>query len=99
MGTVRKRYPAISISTTSRHGKNVAGWTIPPLAPQELIDDMQSFVGALVQEICGKTNRIRRSDSEPRSTDNTDQQSAELAAMFRNSPLIKQFGQGKDSEA
>jgi hypothetical protein len=98
MGMVRKRYPAISITTTSRHGKNVAGWTIPPLAPQGIIDDMQSSVEALVQDICGKANRMRHSDTEPRSTVNTEQLSVKVATKIQNSAVIKQLGKRKDSE-
>ena len=98
MVTVRKRYPAISITTTARHGKNFTGWTIPPLAPQELIDDMQSFVEALVREICGKTNRMWPPDSEPRFAVINDEYRASLAAAIRNSPILKQFGKRIDPE-
>jgi hypothetical protein len=97
MGMVRKRYPAISIMTTSRHGKNVAGWTIPPLAPQRLIDDMQSLVEALVQDICAKVNRMRRSDSEPRTTVNTEQQMGQAATRVEGSAVVKQLRMPKDS--
>jgi len=98
MGMVRKRYPAISITTTSRHGKNVAGWTIPPLAPQELKDDMQSSVEALVQDIYAKANRMRRSDSEPRTLVYTEQHGVDAATMIENWPLLKQLGKPKDRE-
>jgi hypothetical protein len=98
MGMVRKRYPAISIMTTSRHGKNVAGWAIPPLAPQELIDDMQSSVEALVQDICAKVNQMRRSDSEPRTTVNTVQQREQVETRVEGSAVVKQLGKPKDRE-
>jgi len=98
IGMVRKRYPAISIMTTSRHGKNVAGWTIPPLAPQGLIDDMQSFVEALVQDICAKANQMRRSDSEPRTGVITAEQREDVLTKIRSSELFEQLLMPKDSE-
>jgi hypothetical protein len=98
MGMVRKRYPAISIMTTSRHGKNVAGWTFPPLAPQGLIDDMQSLVEALVQDICVKANRMRRSDSEPRTLVITAEQREDALTKIRSSELWEQLQTPKDSE-
>jgi hypothetical protein len=98
MGMVRRRYPAISITTTSRHGKNVAGWTIPPLAPQGLIDDMQSSVEALVQDICEKANRMRRSDSEPRTLVITAEQREDMLTRIRSSELWEQLQTPKDSE-
>jgi len=98
MGMVHKWYLAISITTTSRHGKNVAGWTIPPLAPQGLIDDMQSFVEALVHDICAKANRMRRYDSEPRTADITAAQREEVLTKIRSSELLEQLQMPKDSE-
>jgi len=98
MGIVRKRYPAISIMTTSRHGKNVAGWTIPPLAPQGLIDDMQSSVEGLVQDICAKVNQMRRSDSEPRIADITEEQREDVLTKVQSSEFLEQLRRQKDLE-
>ena len=69
MGLVKQRYKGITTKTTSRHGKNVAGWRIPPSIPPELVADMESAARTAVNEICGKVNRFRRSDSEPRAGD------------------------------
>jgi hypothetical protein len=98
MGMVRKRYPAISIMTTSRLGIKVAGWNIPPLVPQILIDDMQSFVEALVQDICAKANRMLHSDSQPRTTDITAEQREYALTDIRSSKLFEQLQMPEDSE-
>jgi len=66
LGLVEQRYKGITIKTTSRHGKYVAGWRIPPSIPPELVADMESAARTAVNEICGKVNRFRRSYSEPR---------------------------------
>jgi len=80
------------------HGKNLAGWTILPLAPQGLIDDLQSFVEALVYDICMKANRMRRSDSEPRTADITVAQRVEVLTKIQSSELLEQLQMPKDSE-
>ena len=71
LGLVEQRYKGITIKTTSRHGKYVAGWRISPSIPPELAADMESAVRAVVKKICGKVKRIRRSDSEQRTGDAT----------------------------
>jgi hypothetical protein len=95
IGMVHKRFPAISIRTTCRRGRNVAGWTFPPIAPQELMYDMQSSVEAHVQDICAKTKPVRRSDCEPTFTLNTEQLRLKVVAKIQNSGAVKRVRKWK----
>ena len=65
LGLVRKYYP-ITIIVSTHHGKNVAGWSLPPLTPPEISRGVEDHLNSYISEIRCKALRERRSDSEPR---------------------------------
>ncbi|KAF8429345.1 hypothetical protein BGX38DRAFT_1278247 [Terfezia claveryi] len=66
MGSVKKRYPNITIMVSTHHGKNVSGWRLPPLTPLEISREVEDHINSCIEEIRCKATRERRSDSEPR---------------------------------
>ena len=66
MGSVKKRYPNITILVSTHHGKNVCGWRLPPLTPLEVRQEVENHINSCIEEITYKANQERRSDSEPR---------------------------------
>ena len=66
LGLVRKYYPNITIMVSTHHGKNVAGWRLPPLTPLEISRGVEDHVNSYIGEIRCKALRERRLDSEPR---------------------------------
>ena len=67
LGLVRKYYPNIRIMVSTHHGKNVAGWRLPPLTPPEISRGVEDHLNSYIGEISCKALRERRSDSEPRA--------------------------------
>jgi len=66
MGSVKKRYPNITIMVSTHHGKNVSGWRLPPLTPLEIRQEVEDHINSCIEEIRCKATQERRSDSEPR---------------------------------
>ena len=66
MGSVKKRYPNITIMVSTHHAKNVSGWRLPPLAPREIRREVEDHINSCIEEIKCKVTQERRSDSEPR---------------------------------
>ncbi|RPB28679.1 hypothetical protein L211DRAFT_833665 [Terfezia boudieri ATCC MYA-4762] len=66
MGSVKKRYPNITIIVSTHHGKNVSGWRLPPLTPLEISREVEDHINSCIEEIRCKATRERRSDSEHR---------------------------------
>jgi hypothetical protein len=66
MGSVKKRYPNITIMVSTHHGKNVCGWTLPPSTPPEISLGVKNHINSCIEEIRCQATRERRSDSEPR---------------------------------
>ncbi|KAF8436194.1 hypothetical protein BGX38DRAFT_1274595 [Terfezia claveryi] len=66
MGSVKKRYPNITIMVSTHHGKNVSGWRLPPLTPLEIRREVEDHINSCIEEIRCKATQERRSDSEPR---------------------------------
>ena len=52
---------------STHHGKNIAGWSLPPLTPPEISRGVEDHLNSYIGEIKCKALRERRSDSEPRA--------------------------------
>jgi hypothetical protein len=66
MDVIMRHYPHIKITVSSHHGKNVAGWRVPPSTPPTVLGGLHDHINSTVAEIRYKTIRERRSESEPR---------------------------------
>ena len=67
LGLVRKYNPKITILVSTHHGKNVAGWRLPPLTPPEISRGVEEHLNSEISEIRYKALRQRCSDSVPRA--------------------------------
>jgi len=66
MGLAKTSYPNITITISTNHGKNVAGWRLPPSVSPEISRMLEHHVQSSVEEIRSKAVRERRSDSASR---------------------------------
>jgi hypothetical protein len=62
----KRQYPHITVSVTSFHGKNVAGWRAPHSTPPTILAGVDRHVNSAIREFFSTAMRQRRSDSEPR---------------------------------
>ncbi|KAF8540405.1 hypothetical protein BDD12DRAFT_880534 [Trichophaea hybrida] len=92
MGLIKKWYPNITIMVSTHHGKNVAGWRLPPLIPREISQGVEDHIQSTIAEIRSKAIRERRSDSEPRVFDSAFGQEAAAAALGRFKRPLKYSG-------
>ncbi|RPB18593.1 hypothetical protein L211DRAFT_843437 [Terfezia boudieri ATCC MYA-4762] len=83
MGSVKKRYPNITIMVSTHHGKNVSGWRLPPLTPLEISREVEDHINSCIEEIRCKATQERRSDSEPRVVESAfGEEAADFALRF-----------------
>jgi hypothetical protein len=66
MDLIMREYPHINITVSTHHGKNVAGWRVPPSTPPTVLAAVEHYVSSTITEIRYKAIRERRSESEPR---------------------------------
>jgi hypothetical protein len=66
MDLIMRPYPHIKITVSSNHGKNVAGWRVPPSIPPTVLAGLHDHINSTIAEIRHKPIPERRSKSEPR---------------------------------
>jgi hypothetical protein len=66
MDMIMRKYPQIHITVSSHHGKNVAGWRVPPSTPPNILVGIYDHINSTFAEIRYKAIRERRSESETR---------------------------------
>lgn len=60
---VQTRYRHLTVRVSSCHRKHVAGWSLPMVAPQGLIEHMEKRVRDEMDEVLQRATRNRKSDS------------------------------------
>ncbi|RPB19474.1 hypothetical protein L211DRAFT_627768 [Terfezia boudieri ATCC MYA-4762] len=88
MGSVKKRYPNITIMVSTHHGKNVSGWRLPPLTPLKISQEVEGHINSCIEEIRCKATQERRSDSIPRVFESAFGQEAANFALCLFNPTI-----------
>jgi hypothetical protein len=90
MSLVRTSYPNITITVSTNHGKNVAGWRLPLSVSPEVGRMLERQVQRSVEEIRSEVLRERRSTSDPRVAGSQhDRQGVETAVWQANEGLFE----------